>query len=241
MKIRIKTNITYIRDFVRKLTDQIPHFDGYFDLKYNDNFKQSLSLNLYLPETIAVDKRNNRPVKVIGDDYDRFFLAQYIKMLYILISRVRLHSAMVEKKSKGVLILGAKGQGKTTLSNLISKKKGYKIIDDDVSSLIQEKNNVKLISKKETDNLLATYIKPCILIHIKKSLKEKSSVKLMPAGDMFKKLIFLSEFPPADSDFQHQAKLSILEKVAKQCKCYEFTNGKDLFFNQELILKQLGI
>jgi hypothetical protein len=90
----------------------------------------------------------------LEDETDRFFSELNRTALHAFVNeairvqfmRARpdllwLHAAAVERRGAAVLIVGASGQGKSTLSTLLCKK-GWQLMSDDVAPLLMTENKV---------------------------------------------------------------------------------------------------
>ncbi len=176
-----------------------------------------------------------------GDPHDRALIRKVIHSISVFNHSVRLHSAILENGNKTILIGGDKGAGKTTLSRLFKKYKGFNIINDDKVALISGNDKIYGIakSKYDLDSLLHVSF-PSLFIFIYFFPQRFSRWQALSKKEAFKRLVFLSEFPPNENSIQRGKRLDILKKLAEQCQNYLLINGKDLIDDFHEVIKKVN-
>ena len=167
---------------------------------------------------------------------------------------IKLHSASIRiAKERTLLLVGGANSGKTTLSAILKRNFSYKIINDDLSFLVPQKEKIYLFSinfmffdnsgylfNKEIDSVKTTFYGFPRWIFFLKRKKGKNGSKIvsMPSKEAFKKICFYSEFPLKEGNEKQQRRLEILSSLIKQCRCFYLISKEDIKDNP-LKLKHL--
>ena len=186
------------------------------------------------------------------DNYCVPLIICWIRFYLFLNSAVRLHAAFIthRRKKESFLLPGNSSVGKTALSNMLKKTGKFNIITDDECFLfsldrktcvLNSSNLSNSFNINTVHNLRPEY--PSSIFFLKRT-EEASKVIPISKKEAFKRICFLSEFPPHEDDTQKGRRMDILKKLVKQCRCNLLINGKDLKDNPQklnkLTLKGLG-
>jgi len=164
-------------------------------------------------------------------------LRRWFETFVFLNNCIFLHSANIKVKNtlSTLLIIGDSGSGKSTLSSLIRNYFHFKVIDDDITGLLDFKKiysfSIRFISSLgnflEVEALKLEPIGiPKFILFVERK-KTMSKLCRLTSKEAFKRVCFFAEFSSFDNKmFEHKVK--ILDKLINQCNCFLLINGKDI-------------
>lgn len=170
------------------------------------------------------------------DAFKCSLLYKALKYCFLYNFSARVHSAMIESGGRVFLLAGHGGSGKSTLSGLLKKAEGFKVLNDNVCFAASTNRNsyVFSLTPDKIGQYDFTQPQPCsFLFFIELHKKQKSEIFPISKKEAFKKIIFLSEFPGYENNAQRERRIENLKKLVSQSKCFSLINGKGLLKNPD--------
>jgi len=158
----------------------------------------------------------------------------WLTLCVLFYCRVNIHAGcIISKSGLRILFIGKSGAGKSTICNLLKRRGGFEIFDDDNINIALKAK--KILIWNSPPGAYLHY--PNYIFFLNKEKNSESRISPISRKEAFKRLLFASEFPKRENNINTEGRLDILNQLVKQSRCYSLINGRELKENPPSFLR----